>query len=101
MANQKTREPLLHIAKRGVVPLKNAILIRVAAILLSLIFCGIITIFLTGDNPISIYVTIFEGALDENVPRDEEAFNAWSKHIDPARIINGNKHDNFWEMGDT
>ena len=48
-----------------------------------------------------LYVTIFEGALDENVPRDEEAFNAWSKHIDPARIINGNKHDNFWEMGDT
>lgn len=48
-----------------------------------------------------LYVTIFEGAPDENVPRDEEAFNAWSKHIDPARIINGNKHDNFWEMGDT
>ena len=48
-----------------------------------------------------LYVTIFEGAPDENVPRDDEAFKAWSKHIDPSRIINGNKHDNFWEMGDT
>ncbi len=48
-----------------------------------------------------LYVTIFEGAPDENVPRDTEAFEAWSKHIDPSRIINGNKHDNFWEMGDT
>ncbi len=48
-----------------------------------------------------LYVTIFEGAPDENVPRDEEAFAAWATHIDPARIINGNKHDNFWEMGDT
>jgi len=48
-----------------------------------------------------LYVTIFEGAPDENVPRDEEAFAAWATHIDPSRIINGNKHDNFWEMGDT
>ena len=48
-----------------------------------------------------LYVTIFEGAPDENVPRDTEAFAAWEKHVSADRIINGNKHDNFWEMGDT
>ncbi|MDY4520056.1 MAG: alanine--tRNA ligase [Bacteroidales bacterium] len=48
-----------------------------------------------------LYVTIFEGATDEGVARDEEAYNAWAQHVSPDRIIDGNKHDNFWEMGDT
>lgn len=48
-----------------------------------------------------IYVTVFEGSKDENIPRDDEAAKYWSKHLPKDHIINGNKHDNFWEMGDT
>jgi len=48
-----------------------------------------------------LYVTVFEGAPAEGLSRDDEAANIWAKYIDPSRIINGNKHDNFWEMGDT
>jgi alanyl-tRNA synthetase len=50
-----------------------------------------------------LYATIFEGSPDENVPRDNEAFNCWKGCFkDPAgRIIDGSKKDNFWEMGET
>jgi alanyl-tRNA synthetase len=50
-----------------------------------------------------LYTTIFEGSPDENVPRDNEAFNCWKSCFkDPeGRIINGSKKDNFWEMGET
>ncbi|MCT3762057.1 alanine--tRNA ligase [Elizabethkingia anophelis] len=48
-----------------------------------------------------LYVTIFEGDVSENLERDEDAYNFWKEHIDESRIINGNKKDNFWEMGDT
>ncbi len=48
-----------------------------------------------------LYVTVFEGDASENVPRDEEAATFWAKHVPADHIINGNKHDNFWEMGDT
>lgn len=48
-----------------------------------------------------LYVTIFEGYEAEGLSRDEEAAKIWEKLIDPSCIINGNKHDNFWEMGDT
>ncbi len=48
-----------------------------------------------------IYVTIFEGDKKENLPKDEEAFSEWKKHIAIDRILLGNKKDNFWEMGDT
>jgi alanyl-tRNA synthetase len=48
-----------------------------------------------------LYVTIFEGDVKENIPRDEEAFNEWKKVIGEDRILLGNKKDNFWEMGDT
>ena len=48
-----------------------------------------------------LYVTVFEGAPSEGLSRDDEAASIWAKHIDPSRIIDGNKHDNFWEMGDT
>ncbi|MDE6358721.1 MAG: alanine--tRNA ligase, partial [Duncaniella sp.] len=43
----------------------------------------------------------FEGAPDENLTRDDEAASYWEKHLPASHIINGNKHDNFWEMGDT
>ena len=48
-----------------------------------------------------LYVTVFEGAPAEGLQRDDEAADFWAQHIDRNRIINGNKHDNFWEMGDT
>ncbi|MEH6659651.1 alanine--tRNA ligase [Leeuwenhoekiella marinoflava] len=47
-----------------------------------------------------LYVTIFEGDSSEDLERDTEAFDMWSKHIAKDRILNGNKKDNFWEMGD-
>ena len=48
-----------------------------------------------------LYVTVFEGAPAEGLQRDDEAADFWAQHVDRDRIINGNKHDNFWEMGDT
>ena len=47
----------------------------------------------------NLYVTIFEGDASENLDRDTEAYDFWKSHIDESRIINGNKKDNFWEMG--
>ena len=52
-------------------------------------------------NPADLYVTIFEGDDSEGLARDEEAYGYWLKHVPADHIINGNKHDNFWEMGDT
>ena len=48
-----------------------------------------------------LYVTVFEGAEAEGLGRDDEAAQIWAKYIAEDRIINGNKKDNFWEMGDT
>ena len=52
-------------------------------------------------DPADLYVTIFEGDDSEGLARDEEAYGYWLKHVLADHIINGNKHDNFWEMGDT
>lgn len=52
-------------------------------------------------NPDDLYATVFEGSLEEDIARDDEAANIWAKHLPADHIINGNKHDNFWEMGDT
>ena len=52
-------------------------------------------------DPKDIYVTVFEGSEEENIKRDDEAASYWAKHLPADHIINGNKHDNFWEMGDT
>ncbi len=54
-----------------------------------------------GLDPKDLYVTVFEGSPEENIPRDDEAASFWAKHVPADHIINGNKHDNFWEMGDT
>ncbi len=48
-----------------------------------------------------LYATVFEGAVDENLERDDEAASYWEMYLPKDRIINGNKNDNFWEMGDT
>ena len=52
-------------------------------------------------DPKDLYVTVFEGSEEENLVRDDEAASYWAKHVPADHIINGNKHDNFWEMGDT
>ncbi len=52
-------------------------------------------------NPADLYVTVFEGSEEEGLGRDDEAASYWKKHVPEDHIINGNKHDNFWEMGDT
>ena len=52
-------------------------------------------------NPDDLYVTVFEGDPSEGLERDNEAAEIWKKHVPEDHIINGNKHDNFWEMGDT
>lgn len=48
----------------------------------------------------NLYVSVFEGNPEENVPFDQEAWDIWKTLIDEDRIILGNKKDNFWEMGD-
>lgn len=47
-----------------------------------------------------IYVTVFEGDKSEDLDRDNDAYNFWKEHIAEDRILNGNKKDNFWEMGE-
>ena len=48
-----------------------------------------------------LYVTVFEGSREEGLDRDDEAASYWEAFLPKERIINGNKKDNFWEMGDT
>lgn len=48
-----------------------------------------------------LYATIFEGSEEDGVPRDQEAYDYWLQFLPADHIILGNKHDNFWEMGDT
>jgi len=60
--------------------------------------------FLTGwmgIDPDRLYATVFEGSKEDQLVKDEEAFNYWKKHLDVERILNGSKKDNFWEMGET
>ena len=54
-----------------------------------------------GLNPEHLYATVFEGSPAEGLSRDDEAASIWAQHLPSSHIINGNKHDNFWEMGDT
>ena len=52
-------------------------------------------------NPENLYATVFEGSPEEGLERDNEAAGFWEKYLPKDHIINGNKKDNFWEMGDT
>ena len=56
------KQSLFHISKRDTLPLGKALLIRGGILLLALVFCGLITTLLTGENPISVYGTILKGA---------------------------------------
>ncbi len=51
-------------------------------------------------NPEDLYVTVFEGDEKDNQPKDIESYNYWKEIISEDRILEGNKKDNFWEMGD-
>jgi alanyl-tRNA synthetase len=53
-----------------------------------------------GIDKDRLYVTVFEGAKDDNLEKDQEAYDCWKEHIAEDRILNGNKKDNFWEMGE-
>ena len=48
-----------------------------------------------------LYATVFEGSPEDGTEMDKEALEAWRKHVPEDHIVMGNKHDNFWEMGDT
>ena len=48
-----------------------------------------------------LYATVFEGAPEDGVPMDQEAYDMWKQYLPEDHIILGNKHDNFWEMGET
>ena len=52
-------------------------------------------------NPENLYATVFEGSAEDGLDRDNEAAGYWEKYLPKDHIINGNKKDNFWEMGDT
>ena len=48
-----------------------------------------------------MYATVFEGSEEDGVPFDDEAYDCWKQYLPEDHIIRGNKHDNFWEMGET
>ena len=52
-------------------------------------------------DPDRLYATVFEGYAPDGLARDDEAASIWATHLPESHIINGNRHDNFWEMGDT
>ena len=52
-------------------------------------------------DPKLLYATVFEGSEEDGTPLDTEAMDAWRRHLPEDHILTGNKHDNFWEMGDT
>ncbi len=52
-------------------------------------------------DPKDLYATVFEGSAEDGLERDNEAASIWERHLPKDHILNGNKHDNFWEMGDT
>ena len=54
-----------------------------------------------GIDPKELYATVFEGSAEDGTAMDNEAKEAWLKHLPADHIVLGNKHDNFWEMGDT
>ncbi|MCD8044596.1 MAG: alanine--tRNA ligase [Tannerellaceae bacterium] len=54
-----------------------------------------------GLDPARLYATVFEGSEAEGLERDNEAAGYWEKYLPLNHILNGNKKDNFWEMGDT
>ena len=54
-----------------------------------------------GLDKSRMYATVFEGSEEDGVPFDQEAYDYWMQYLPEDHIIRGNKHDNFWEMGET
>ncbi|MFI3281288.1 MAG: alanine--tRNA ligase [Rikenellaceae bacterium] len=54
-----------------------------------------------GLDKSRMYATVYEGSQEDGVPFDQEAYDMWKQYLDEDHIIKGNKHDNFWEMGET
>ena len=54
-----------------------------------------------GLDKSRMYATVFEGSPEDGVPFDQEAYDIWLQYLPADHIIRGNKHDNFWEMGET
>ena len=54
-----------------------------------------------GLDKSRLYATVFEGSEEDGVPFDAEAYEFWKQYLPEDHIIRGNKHDNFWEMGET
>ena len=63
MNKEKTRVPLVHISRRAALPWYKAWAIRAAAIILALVVCGVLTMLLTGQDPIQVYLTMIDGAI--------------------------------------
>ncbi len=64
-------------------------------------YCWEYLVDVLGLDPSIMYATVFEGSPSEGLSRDDEAAGYWEKHLPKEHIINGSRHDNFWEMGDT
>ena len=64
-------------------------------------YCWEYLVDVLGLDPSIMYATVFEGSPSEGLSRDDEAAGYWEKHLPKDHIINGSRHDNFWEMGDT
>ena len=64
-------------------------------------YCWEYLVKVLGLNPENLYATVFEGYEPEGLERDNEAAGYWTQYLPEDHIINGNRHDNFWEMGET
>ncbi len=64
-------------------------------------FCWEYLVDVLKLDPSMMYATVFEGSPSEGLERDNEAASYWEQHLPKDHIINGSRHDNFWEMGDT
>lgn len=91
-------EPLFHMTKRGQLPLVSAIGIRAAAIILALILGGIVSVFVTGKNPVDIYVSIFEGAFG-NVDRTWITFQEIAVLLGISLAVTPAFKMKFWNTG--
>ncbi len=94
----KTKELLFHIVKRDQLPFWKSITIRAIAIVAALVFSGIVTILMTGDNPISIYVTMFEGAFGTTL-RTWVTFQEVAMLLCVALAITPAFKMRFWNIG--
>ena len=95
---KEKREPLFHMSKRGELTLARAIGIRAVAILIALVVGGIVSVFVTGKNPIDIYVSIFNGAFG-NVDRTWITFQEIAVLLGISLAVTPAFKMKFWNTG--